>query len=62
MKYKLNTATMGEICAQMLRHEKNHKPISSNKDLVNKINEIESLPQYYGKNANLKQYNEDEGC
>ena len=60
IKYKSNNATMGEICAEMLKHEKNKKPISSNKDLVNKINEIEYQQQNYVRTAKIGQYN-DEG-
>ena len=58
--YRSNNATMGEICAQMIKHEKNNKPINSNKDLVNKMNKIEAQPQYYGKAAKSKDYM-DEG-
>jgi hypothetical protein len=62
IKYKSNNATMGEICAEMLKHEKNKKPISSNKDLVNKINEIEAQPQYHSKAVKSAHYNaEGEG-
>ena len=60
MAYKSNNATMGEICAQMIKHEKNKKPISSNKELVNKIQEIESQQQHYSNATKSVQYN-DEG-
>jgi hypothetical protein len=58
--YKSNNATMGEICAQLIKHEQNNKPISSNKDLMIKMNEAESRQQHYAKPAKSGQYN-DEG-
>ena len=56
MKYKSNNATMGEICAQMLKHEKTNKPISSNKNLMSKINEAESKQQCYYNSVKPKYY------
>ena len=58
MAYKSNNATMGEICAKLNNYEKNKKPLSSDKNLINQLNEIESQKQHYAKPA---RQNHDEG-
>ena len=48
MKYKSNNITMGQICAEINQVEKKKKHVY-NKDLIEKINEVESQSQNYAR-------------